>query len=121
MATVLLLNAPGNKHLLGSRILALWLKSQCISARTAGEFLDLDDTVATVRDMGPTAVLISTALSEQREGVERLVQRIERLPNVPRPMIFVGGHAVKSGMMSPIRGVEFVTDIHLVLSRLRMR
>jgi len=107
---VILINAPGNRHNLSIRILALWLESQRIKARIADSELGSETLVAQLATR-PKLLLISMALTEQSEGVEEIVNRILAWPKLLQPRIIVGGYAVKVGLVSPIPGVEMTADI----------
>ena len=74
---VVLLNAYGNEHTLATRILALWLKAKGFDALVLDPPPPPAVLSATLRNLKPTAVLISLALSEQRtaDGIVTLQQR----------------------------------------------
>lgn len=107
----LLVNAGGNRHTLGVRLLALWLLGKGISALVAPPDSSPQEIVTWVGAKQPRLVMISMALAEQRQAVALLVPRIVALPNDRRPRILVGGYAVKLGQVVPIPGAEFVTDL----------
>lgn len=112
--SVLLMNAPGNQHILGIQIAALWLHSRGIKTQVAPfgiDFTDLLDYLARVR---PTDLLISMALVEQRDGVAALVEHLLCWPRALRPRIIVGGYAVKTGQVATLPGVELTSDLRLL-------
>jgi methanogenic corrinoid protein MtbC1 len=102
-AVVFLMNAHGNDHGLGIRILSLWLQSKGIETR----HLDPPPTPETLFQLAtqirPQAILVSVALEYQKEYVYRIATMIERLPR-PRPTLIVGGYAIKQNLISHIPG-----------------
>ena len=110
--SVVLMNAPGNHHVLALRILSLWLSGQDVRSEVVGPDEGLDDIVALVSRVRPRLVLISIALPEQRQAVVDVVTAIAALPQSSRPTVFVGGYAVKMGLIEPIPGAELMADIH---------
>lgn len=109
--SVVLMNAPGNHHLLALRILTLWLSERGVSASVVAPDASLDDIVALVRRVRPRLVLVSIALPDQRDAVIDVVTAITALPQSTRPTVVVGGYAVKMGLVEPIAGAEFMADI----------
>lgn len=110
--SVVLINAPGNHHLLALRILSLWLTGQGVPTDVVGPDEGLDDIVALVSRVRPRLVLISIALPAQRQAVVDVVTAIAALPQSSRPTVCVGGYAVKMGLIEPIPGAELMADIH---------
>jgi methanogenic corrinoid protein MtbC1 len=117
-AEVLMVNAPGNRHTLAIRILALWLMHQGIPARAIDEPLDIEDVVALVGRTRPRLLLVSLALAEQAAAVATIAERIVALPEPVRPKIIVGGYAVKVGLVTAIPGADLMADISLLARRL---
>jgi methanogenic corrinoid protein MtbC1 len=109
--SVVLMNAPGNHHVLALRILTLWLSGHGVRSCVVGPNEGLDDLLAMVRLMKPGLILVSVALPEQRAAVVDVVKAISGLPEPSRPAVVVGGYAVKMGMMEPIPGTELAADI----------
>jgi methanogenic corrinoid protein MtbC1 len=116
-ADVLLVNAPGNRHTLAVRILALWLMHRDIPARAVEEPLDTEDVVALVGGTQPKLLLVSLALAEQTTGVAAIAGRVATLPEPIRPKIVVGGYAVKVGLVTAIPGADLMPDINLLARR----
>ena len=110
-ADILLINAPGNRHTLGIRILALWLLSKGASAHPVVRFLNVEEILTLVRTRRPRYLLISMALAEQRESVVTIAARVAALPANARPKIIVGGNAVKLGFVRDIPSCAFITDL----------
>jgi methanogenic corrinoid protein MtbC1 len=106
---VLLLNAYGNTHSLGIRILALWLNSEGFDARSfypTPYSKDLADIIGTI---SPKAVLISMSISAQRQGVLRIINTINSVPDL-KPIIVIGGYAIKMEVVDPIPGAIALSD-----------
>jgi methanogenic corrinoid protein MtbC1 len=104
---VFLLNAKGNHHTLGIRILALWLQSHGIETREFSPPPAPEVLVGCAVEDGAEAILISLALDRQKGYVCEVGRRVEALP-VRRPMVIVGGYAVKHKLVLPIAGTVFV-------------
>ena len=58
------------------------------------------------------------ALAEQSSGVMAMTKRIATLPSPVRPKIFVGGYAVKLGLVSDLPGAELMADISALSGKL---
>jgi methanogenic corrinoid protein MtbC1 len=109
-ALVFLFNVPGNEHSLGIRILSLWLQSKGIQTREFHTPPSAQELMELVAESTPSAILISLALKTQLTNLYDIAQRIEGLPN-PRPVLIVGGYAVKHRLIRPIAGTLFVETI----------
>lgn len=116
---VLLMNAAGNRHTLGIRFLALWLKGEGCRARDVLPGPGLPTLEAMIESARPRVLVVSMALAEQRESVGQVAARVAALPHARRPRILVGGYAVKMGMVSPIPGAELASDLRSVLAAVR--
>lgn len=108
---ILLANAPGNKHTLGIRILALWLLSRGRRVQIVDPPGSLASLVETVRRRRPRLLLISMALAEQSADVAEIAQTMAKLPIPHSPRVLVGGYAVKSGLVKEIPGADLTVDI----------
>lgn len=106
-----LMNAPGNIHVVGLRILGLWLQNQGWPTRHVDEFTVLDVLSEPSIAGEPKTLLVSIALPEQCDAVAALVERVQALPASSRPGIVLGGYAVKTGRVRPIPGVTLAADI----------
>ncbi len=120
-AHVFLVNAPGNRHTLGIRLLALWLASHGVDAHALLPTPPLEALLTLVRHASPRALLVSVALPEQRSGVLDTAARIAAWPEATRPRLIVGGHAIKLGLVAAIPGAELMTDIGPLLRSLATR
>jgi hypothetical protein len=105
------MNAPGNSHILGIRILGLWLQNQGWPTRQVHHHTVLDVLSEPSFASEPKTLLISIALPEQYDAVAALVERVQALPAPHRPNIVLGGYAVKTGRVLPISGVRLAPDI----------
>jgi len=108
---VLLITAPGNRHTLGVRILALWLIHNGMPAWAIDGPLDIEALVALVGRTRPRLLLVSMALAEQAAGIAAIIRRLSALPDGARPRILVGGYAVKMQLVTAIPGADLLTDI----------
>jgi methanogenic corrinoid protein MtbC1 len=106
----LLLNAYGNTHTLGIRILALWLQSKGIPSRALYPTPAPEELVRCIEHARPRAILISLATPQERRGALQIVDQVRGIPG-ETPLTFVGGYAVKMGLVDPIDGAELVTEI----------
>jgi methanogenic corrinoid protein MtbC1 len=106
-----LMNAPGNRHTLAVRILALWLESRGMKTRIADTHAGVEALMHDLTDARPGFLLISMALPEQRDHVAEVAAHIQALPAALRPRLLVGGYPVKVGLVRSIPGADLVTDI----------
>lgn len=106
-----LMNAPGNIHVVGIRILGLWLQNQGWRTRHVDEVTLLDALSEPATKGEPKTLLVSIALPEQYDAVTTLVERVQALPAPHRPNIVLGGYAVKTGLVPRMPGVKLAADI----------
>jgi len=111
--TVLIMNAPGNFHTLGIRVLALWLADRNANVCVVDPPLDAEGLAMLVRETHAKFLLVSMAIPEQETHIFPIVERLTQLPEAIRPQIFVGGNAVKMGLVPAIPGATLLTDISL--------
>jgi len=109
-ALVFLMNARGNNHTLGIRILSLWLRSKGIETRDFDSAPSPESLVQLAADIKPKAILISLALDRQKSYVYRIAQRMEALQH-PSPTLIIGGYAIKKQLVPPIPGALFLETI----------
>lgn len=109
-----LMNAPGNTHTLAIRILSLWLKDRSICTPTVVNHIDLQELAEHILEAAPRLLLLSMALAQQLDRVVAISVLVGELPADSRPKVIVGGHAVKSGLVTFVPGAELVTDINLL-------
>jgi methanogenic corrinoid protein MtbC1 len=107
---VFLMNARGNNHSLGIRILSLWLRSRGIETRDFHPPPSPETLLQLAIQTRPQAILISVALDRQKVYVCRIARMIESLPS-PQPTLIVGGSAIKHYLIPPIPGALFFETI----------
>jgi hypothetical protein len=59
----------------------------------------------------PKYLLISMALTEQRDRVADIAKSVQTLPQDVRPKIVVGGYPVKAGLINSIPETEFLLNV----------
>ena len=111
-APLFLMNAPGNRHGLAVRILALWLQSRGATVRIVDSDIDGASLMRSIAAERPKYLLISMALSEQRDSVAGIVEAAQMLPHDIRPKIIVGGYPIKAGLIASIPAAELLPDIN---------
>jgi methanogenic corrinoid protein MtbC1 len=111
---ILLMNAPGNSHTLAIRLMTLWFITEGLSSQVTEPPSDIEAFATLISLTQPKVLLISMALSEQSTGVAAIAARLAELPALVRPMVAVGGYAVKAGLISEISGAELVCNIHSI-------
>ena len=109
-ALLFLMNAPGNRHDLGVHILSVWLEGQGANVQIIDGDADLDAFMDRIAAERPKCILISMALSDQRDHVAAIAQGVQALPRDVRPRVIVGGYPVKAGLIQSIAGAEFLRD-----------
>ena len=107
-----LMNAPGNRHLLGLRILALWVHGHGANVRIIEDNEDTSSLMQSIGTDNPKYLLVSMALAEQCSRVAEIARTMQMLSPSVRPRIIVGGYAVKAGLISTIPGAELLSDIN---------
>jgi methanogenic corrinoid protein MtbC1 len=109
---VLLMNAPGNRHTLATRILTLRLMSAGVRTQIVDMPSDHDALTTLIENTSKCRlILISMALAEQYVDISAFAERVATLPDTIRPKVIVGGYAVKAGLISAIPGAELMADI----------
>jgi methanogenic corrinoid protein MtbC1 len=104
---VFLMNARGNNHRLGIRILSLWLQSKGIRTRNLHPPPCPETLFQLATETRPQAILISLALDTQKAYVHSIARKMEALPH-PQPTLIVGGYAIKHQLIPPIPGALFL-------------
>jgi hypothetical protein len=108
---VFLMNAPGNRHHLAVRILALWLGSRGARVRIIDDETDGASLMRSIKAHRPKYLLISMALPEQRDHVVEIAHAAKALPPDVRPKVIVGGYPVKAGLIKAIPAAKLLSDI----------
>ena len=106
-----LMNAPGNRHTLALRILALWLRNRNMRVRIVDGETAVDGLLRDIAAERPRFLLISVSLHEQRARIAAVARAVATLPAAVLPRVIVGGYAVKAGLVRSLRGAELVADI----------
>ena len=110
-ARIFLMNAPGNRHDLALRILSIWLGCRGVTVRIIEEGVDQAELVRSIAAEKPLYLLISMALTDQRDCVAGIAETVQALPHGVRPRIIVGGYPVKAGLIRAVPGAELLSDI----------
>ena len=92
---VLLVVAEDNHHTLGIQILEVLLIRNRISTFTIYPGLPAEETVRLARSLSPRVVAISAALPEQLQPALRVANRLAESPPGKRPLVVVGGLALR--------------------------
>ncbi len=111
---ILLMNAPGNLHTLGLRIISQWLASKGKIATILDTQDDAAHLLKLIKTTRTKLLLISVALPAQYYSVNEIVEQVAKLAKPIRPRVVVGGYAVKLGLIPPIRGADLMADISLL-------
>jgi methanogenic corrinoid protein MtbC1 len=98
---VLLVVAEDNHHTLGIQILEVLLIRNRISTFTIYPGLPTDETVRLARSLSPRVVAISAALPEQLQPALRVANRLAESPPDKRPLVVVGGLALRGESSLP--------------------
>jgi hypothetical protein len=62
----------------------------------------------------PEYLLISMALTEQRDGVAEIARAVTMLAHTDQPRVVVGGYPVKAGLIEAIPAAELLPDISML-------
>src|SRR5262249_24413377 len=76
---VFLMNAPGNRHDLAARILSIWLKDRGAKVRAFENDVDQGALMQNIAAERPKYLLISMALTEQRDRITEIVKTMQAL------------------------------------------
>ena len=101
---VLLVVAEDNHHTLGIQILEVLLIRNRISTFTVYPGLPAEETVRLARSLSPRVVAISAALPEQLQPALRVANRLAESPPGKRPLVVVGGLALRGESSLPEGG-----------------
>jgi len=106
-----LMNAPGNRHDLAVRILSIWLECHGTKVRMVEDDMDRDRFMRSITAERPKYLLISMAVTDQRDAVAGIARAVEALPQDIRPKTIVGGYPIKAGLIDSIPDAELIPDI----------
>jgi methanogenic corrinoid protein MtbC1 len=108
----LLVNADGNDHTLGLKLVELLLLSGGRSTFTVLPGLPSPEVAELVRMVKPRILGVSIALERHASAVREIVTALESVSPGARPRVFVGGHCVKMGLtFDPALRVETCPDV----------
>ena len=100
---VLLVNAEGNRHFLGLRLVEFFLLTQGIATTALEADLSTAEVLEAILAYRPGKVGLSCALPEQIQAAGRTVAAIAALPKGIRPQVYVGGYGIR-GHEAALRG-----------------
>lgn len=108
---ILLVNADGNHHTLGIRIVEFMLRSAGEAATVVYPGLPSTEVLSLVRELRPKILGVSVSLPGQMQAVRELAAAIATMPTAERPRLLVGGPAIKEGrVQEAVPGVEAIAD-----------
>src|SRR5262249_3363047 len=85
-ATLLfLMNAPGNRHLLALRILALWVHDHGARVRIIEDTEEVSGLMRSIAADKPKYLLVSMAVGDQRSGVAEIAEAVQMLSPSVQP------------------------------------
>lgn len=115
---VLLVNAPGNAHHLGLRVLNLWLYSKGIKSENFKES-ELESVVSEVLKRKPRFLGFSVATDDQVPGTIKLGEKVMNRLGANPPQLIIGGAAIKRGDFKSSFGITYLSDIQQFLILLK--
>jgi hypothetical protein len=74
------MNAPGNRHDLAVRMLSMWLTDRGAKVRIFEDDVHQDRLMRNIATERPKYLLISMALTEQRDRVAAIAKTVQALP-----------------------------------------
>lgn len=112
----LLVNADGNHHALGVRVVEAFLVSHGRAVVALIPGLPATEVMGEVRALRPQILGVSVAAPEELGAVEELAAALAALPPAERPQLVVGGQAIRAGARPrPALGVQTVTELRDLL------
>lgn len=118
--SVLLVNADGNAHSLGVRIVRLWLQSRGVSSVAIYPGTPARELVTLALAVRPATLGISIALPEQAGALGEIVERVQAIPELSGLRIVLGGNAVKRGLVPAVPGTTLMRDFQDLLEPISM-
>lgn len=110
--SALLVNAEGNYHTLGVRIVNLWLADHGVSSLAIYPGLPSEEVASLVETVKPALLGISVALPDQIAVLSRIVEVLAGRPGL---RIALGGYAVKQRLVHPPPGTVVPGDLAQLL------
>jgi methanogenic corrinoid protein MtbC1 len=96
----LVINAEGNYHTCGIRILSYWFNAHSISNFLIYPSVPNQEIIQLIRDLRPLHLAISLSMPDQIPGLVELCDQVKSVDENLRPDICVGGYLVKSNPKS---------------------
>lgn len=109
----LLASADGNYHNFGLKLIHLWLEARGCSVELITPSIPMDDLLDYTIDAKPQLVGISVSLPEQAPAVQSYIKNLSSMNNSPVSQVFIGGYAVKSGLIDASEMAPALLITHL--------
>lgn len=97
----ILASADGNYHNFGLKLIQLWLESRGYQVELITPSLPMDELLKYTMEIKPQYIGLSISLEEQIAAVKSYTQSLASSPNSSVKQVFIGGHAVKAGIVKP--------------------
>lgn len=107
---VLLVNAPGNTHFLGLRVLNLWLHSKGIKSATYSES-KLESIASEILKRRPRFLGFSVAIDGQLQETINLGESVLNSLGANAPLLILGGGVIKRGDFKNSSRITYISDI----------
>lgn len=95
---MVLTNAEGNYHVLGTQILELYLAGVHVPTLTILPGIPASEVLHLVRDLKPRFLGISVSIPTQMSSVREVATAVRELPADQRPRIIIGGASIRAGL-----------------------
>ena len=117
---VLLVPADGNYHILGLRVIEIFLRVSGIKAEVITPGLPAAEIQKIAAELKPEYIGISVSLSSQFASVRDLALRLKKWPQATRPKLIIGGNAVRMGLtILPEWDIEVMSDFRDLIERIK--
>jgi methanogenic corrinoid protein MtbC1 len=118
---IVLVNADGNAHTLGIRIVSLWLRSKGVDALALYPGTPANDLIPWIETHSPATLGISISMPEQAPETRMLVARLCAMPQLAEMRIVIGGNAVKRGLIAEVPGATLSAELGQLLDGIPAR
>lgn len=113
----LLVNADGNHHTLGLRVVEAFLLSHGRTVLALVPGLPAAEVIAQVRALQPKTLGVSVAVPRELEVVKEIATALAALPSERRPRFVAGGSAIRAGaQLDPSLGVIVCAELRDLLT-----
>lgn len=113
----LLVNADGNFHTVGLRVVEAFLLSRGRSVQALIPGLPTREVLALVRSLRPRTLGLSLSLPGQLDQVRELATALANLPAELKPQLVVGGSAIRAGLqVDPALGARVCLEVRELLT-----